>query len=345
MFLKNKNFLWPKKRDELCKMENSMKNKMLYIQGIKGLAACWVMLGHVISHFSETYGEYYPYIDSAYRATYFFQNNVGMFAVVSGFVYSCSTKYLDLFPLLKKIGKRYIRFAVPVLLNCLIILGIQNSIGLFLPQKLRVTDAFKFAFIDVFRGEKYFNDVYWMLADMFWGSIIVMAYMNIKNYIIVKSKDYRYMYLVAVVCLALAAIIGWVAAGVMLGCLVGNYILSWEESEKIFLPMLLVVEILAYCSRRSTIIADHWLQFSLIWCSLILLCVAKSTVLKKVCSVPVLSYLGDISFWIYCMHMPIVYSFTTIISEYCENSEMLGWQICLINIFVTGGVQYFVQRY
>ena len=64
-------------------------NYYKHIQGIKGLAAMGVMLGHVLSDFHIAYGQEYDALNTIWTyCFYFFQNNVAMFAVVSGYVFA-----------------------------------------------------------------------------------------------------------------------------------------------------------------------------------------------------------------------------------------------------------------
>ena len=47
-------------------------------------------------------------------------------------------------------------------------------------------------------------------------------------------------------------------------------------------------------------------------------------------------------FWIYCIHSPIILSFTSIVSNYYSSIEIRGLRLFLINAFVTTAITVFL---
>lgn len=317
-------------------------NYYKHIQGIKGLAAMGVMLGHVLSDFHIAYGQEYDALNTIWTYCFcFFQNNVAMFAVVSGYVFAKKEWNLKTGEFIKKLVHRYFRFAVPILASCLFIIIIQREVGYVdhATDYFTLKDAFKYSFIDLFIGKSYFNGVYWMLFQIFWGSILVQifCFFNNRNSNAILSICGAFLLLVFT-----GRILGWVSVDVLLGGGLGILTKKLKLSEQFCTFGIIVVEVCAIISRNIPICGEYWLYGSVIYCLLLLLFIDKSRFIKKIFGWNVFSKLGDLSFWIYCIHCPIILSFTSIVSNYYSSIEIRGLRLFLINAFVTTAITVFL---
>jgi len=237
--------------------------------------------------------------------------------------------------LLKKMLKRYFRFAVPLFIICLIVFLISKTIGFHVQEvaALQSNDwlatfykrdlSLKRVFIDSFIRILFFKSVlfagpFWMLSELFIASLFLL----VCNYIRTKSN-----LLVALVFFLMAIAMMIRGSYVIVSCLLGYCIsfyhskllkISSKTGERSLVGLLLVV-ILLSCTH--SLICNYFGKFisvprifsingwwNTVYAAIFFVLVSSIHSLQNILSSAVIKYSGEISFEIYCLHWPVLCS-------------------------------------
>lgn len=326
-------------------MNVKSREHLFYIDGLKGLSCLFIMIGHYFGAYkyaeitSEQYSALFEFFK--HRATRNIVNEslwLQLFFLISGYlIASGKTDSIKTFAL--KTVKRFLRFYLPIAWACFIIYILLSLTGVHAQETsaffdnsffqgctdkhLKFYEIFYDPIKTIFIGGSRFNSPYWMIADMFYSSIAGYALLYIKD----KFKHGNiYMPLITAavifVCfelnsrhsinimsyfigMALNMISPYVDkhikrnawANIILLAAVtalffgGHYIAS--KFIKLIIP--------SFPSKVST-------NEAIVWFSLILLFLKKSSISVKILSSRPFLFLGKISFGIYSFHWPVYIS-------------------------------------
>ena len=184
-----------KNKDKLL-AENEKLLREEYIDGMKGLACLFVLLGHFTGIYK--YAENFSAIDSWFMRmltngplSFFSAESYWMqlFLVISGYLTIRYNPPKTCKAFLKKCVKRVFRLAIPVAGTAVFVLALQNTIGFYnfkiqnIIQNtwitrlygitLTVTDAIKEPFEVLFMGICKFNSPFWCLRDMLIAALLI----------------------------------------------------------------------------------------------------------------------------------------------------------------------------
>ena len=336
-----------------------MREKIDYIDGIKGVGCLMVMLGHYYCIYSlaESFVAM-PQVPARIMRlfSFFLDADLGLFifALLSGFCIAMSK--IDTFKkLVQTIIKRFLRFVLPVLGANIIIYFIYREIGfhnastagLFVNKWFQgyyqVDMWFGLAVRDsvatVLGTGAVFNPPFWVISYFFYSSVIIY----IGNYLESKMPD-KFKYILYLAELLLAAyVLGTNGFAIVLGAI---WYKTWDNE---FLAKIIDKRILSGAAigcfillsggatwmgdvLGNNLFSNPWLE--IIYAAVILYAISKIDVLKKVFSNRSLVALSKLSFGIYALHWPIICSITSLLFLACEFNAVSYFGIGIITVAV-----------
>lgn len=314
------------------------KNKIEYIDGIKGVACIMVMLGHYYCIYSLA-EEFIPMpalLVGVFRLVEFFLDaDLGLFifALLSGYCIALS-KIDTVKKLVVAIFKRFIRFLIPVLGANLVTYLVYLSIGF---HNSATTDLFvntwftsyyqndmwlglavKDSVKTIFGNGAVFNASFWVIRYFFYASILVY----IGSYLESKCADKMKFVLYAVELLAATYLFQTNGFAIALGAI-------WCKAERSdLLDRWNNKKLLGVLATIAFVLLDggaEWLaavcginMFATAWAKIlyafvILYAISRLEVLKKLFSKKVFVDLSKLSFGIYALHWPIICSLSSLL--------------------------------
>lgn len=190
-----------------------MKERLKYIDGIKGIACILVMAYHYHALFGYTFwGTDFlaDKLDIVYNGAFY----VRFFFVMSAFLLGVSFyRNVSVEKIKLTIVKRYLRLSLPVF-GVSLLIWIMERIGCFyntqigsfvtdvdilnsFQTKHSILDIFTLPFIKtIFRGECSFNNNFWMMTCLFWGNLLVIGII-----LLTKSRNRMVKYIFALLIL------------------------------------------------------------------------------------------------------------------------------------------------
>ena len=300
-----------------------------YIDGIKGVACCAIVLGHYcgIYTFAQDASQIQCKVMLTLTDSFFgFFTNSGLwlllFFVISGYLlaYARMNTFLDFF---KKAIVRFVRLALPVLGAGLMIYGIQQIFGFYngelqtvvpnqwiassYQNRVSLADVFMSPYRVLLQGDAVINAPYWVLKDMFLGSLLIYASSYVKNRV-EKRFPYAPEVLGAVL---LGGLLIWNRI-ILFACVFGMLI-NWEEPRigKLYrksklLPLLgLVLPVAGYLLENDV--------FYCFCIAALLTAIPEIPAVRKACETKLLLWLGKLSFGIYSLHWPVICSLGAVV--------------------------------
>lgn len=319
-------------------------NRVYWVDGVKGLACLLIFLHHFsvgfypASYFGETQTVHSAF-DLAFSQSpfsFFCNGNflVHIFCLLSGFVITYSFSG-DMRKLSNSVFKRYFYLSLSVLSVSLLVLilyklnlfsnmsaaqitGSSNWLGVYYNSPLTLKNAIQTSFIDVwFYGNAEFNTVFWMLTYILRGSAITylinIALQDKKEgalvFVLVFVTIYYHLKsLNAVFCCGIilaklykkyAHKTGWIASTIgmiliLIGCFFGGYPTGIQPTN--------IYTRFGFTDYYS----PHFIG-AVLTVAGIMLC--KPVV--RLLSTKVFIFLGNISFPVYLLHIPITFTFGT----------------------------------
>lgn len=313
-----------KRLNEKSKAKLSTENEKLlreeYIDGMKGLACLFVLLGHFTGIYK--YAENFSTIDSWFMRmltngplSFFSAESYWMqlFLVISGYLTIRYNPPKTCKAFFKKCVKRVFRLAIPVAGTAVFVLALQNTIGFYnfkiqniiqntwitrlYGTTLTVTDAIKEPFEVLFMGICKFNSPFWCLRDMLIAALLIYLVTWICKTIKMRGC--------ALGILMLAAIL--MHREVIVACLLGSAV-GLLRSQTVILK---IPSVIAVCGIFAPIAAffSHNLFVMDIGFAFYLMSVPFVSCVKQFWEKTVVKKIGSISFGIYALHWPVTNSF------------------------------------
>jgi peptidoglycan/LPS O-acetylase OafA/YrhL len=327
-----------------------MTSKIAYLDGLRGLAACVVVVSHFFQVFAPSVFEGRPEIEHFAFESFaartpvnlLFNGNfsVCLFFVLSGYV--LSYRYFrtkDPIHVYSSALRRYFRLAVPAVLSILfayliMVFGfwfyddIRETTLSSMPDPFIASTSFllmaKEALLHTFftYGSAY-NPVLWTMTYELFGSFLIFAFL-----LLVGKLKFRF---------AIYAILFWVLGdsyylGFVLGMLLSDLMYSgrnWLASIQRPWVNLLLLTVGLYLSSFPYVGIEGTIYSILVWKSsagfsyfvfyhivgsfLILTALLNSSRMKALFSRKLFSYLGKVSFSLYLVHFTIICSFGSFI--------------------------------
>lgn len=351
-----------------------MEKRITWIDGLKGLACLGVFWSHfflifypaiyfgsnAISHTNSRIDEFLSQSILSVGINGNFM--VAIFCILSGMVVSLQVmKIEDKAKMSKIILKRYVRLALPLLAITLII-WLMINMHVFNDSEIfditgsswlqtyyyngvyTLKEAFKTSLSTVWvTSNNRFSTAFWMLNQVFWGSFISIILSQV--YWGIKDKKLIGIYLIAFSILfwkddfLIAFVLGTLLAylyisntsikrilavlSVLAGCFLGGYPSGIEPVN--YYSLISFSESSYLMAQRWHIIGAFLLVFGLMNCN----------VLKKVLSLRLFERLGKISFSIFLIHIPMIFSISVYCFKIFFNKGYSYFHSCMITFIVS----------
>ncbi len=310
-------------------LENSHLN---FLDGIRGIAAFLVVIGHFRHYFFNQNNNSPFYIFIWSRLNYFFLNGafcVELFFVLSGFVLTYN--YVKNHNFIKKqVFKRVYRLVVPVILSLLIYLILIKLNLLYYYHKVdsnstifeNIIYFFKSGIAFFLNSDLYFisiNSSLWTIPiELFWSYLLFVIFIVIQtvNSLTIKSI----LFFVSTLIVVKYSQLPYMEYGMLFcfgGILAINYenIIHYFSSLKIKLILLILILLFVYAVERDWLPQLDCAYFK--WSNLVaLLLIFLSLIIKRIqlfFSTNYLKWLGKISFALYLLHISVLGSISTFI--------------------------------
>ena len=290
-----------------------------YIDGMKGLACLFVLLGHFTGIYK--YAENATAINSWFTQiltkgplSFFTAESfwLYLFFVLSGYLLTRSTPPRKCREFLKKCIKRVLRFAIPIMGAAVFTFVIQYTIGFYnfkiqdtisntwlthlYGTQLTLRDIIEEPFRVLLLGNSKFNSPFWCLRDMLLASVIIYAVGWVCKTAKIKGS-------VLGVLILLGAIVN---RGVIVACLVGAMTSFLKQRFKTLKVPILV----AVCGVLLPIVA-FFTENLFIMDAAFALCLLSVPLVPQVKSFFEANFvkkIGSVSFGIYALHWPVINS-------------------------------------
>ncbi len=308
---------------------------MAYIDGLKGILCCLIVIGHYFGMYKNIEGNniFQTSVLELMRenvvcsilvsASFWLQ----AYFIISGFLLARTVRIKNLRELLVKVFKRFMRFLFPIAGACLIIFvmymvfGFQNADTAdyfkndwfqgFYSEPISGLDIFLNPFVTVLFGMSKFNEPYWMISNMFYASICIYV-ISLYQSRITKIKPWQWGLL-----LILVKVIDYIWFACILGYVIGHEVVEAEEAKeekghggRVKLVICVVAVVLSCVCVKLQIfpcVFDEKL-IAIEAFGVLVYIVHYFDLLKKILGCKFCRFLGVISFGIYSVHWPIVCS-------------------------------------
>jgi peptidoglycan/LPS O-acetylase OafA/YrhL len=311
----------------------SPTQRVNFLDGIRGLAALMVLLGHTIKDFlASVTPEKYDSIFLAFITDVRFA--VAIFFVLSGYVLSVS-QIENPKNLMYLFISRYLRLAIPVLATCtitycLIISGFIFVVGLYQFDPT-ILGLLQFSLFDVFvRYDDLlsYSPVLWTISSEILGSYLLYIL------IVIFRRNIRYSLALAIV-IACSLLFFWpFIACFIFGYLIFELNLRYSNVGSALLSklsLLAFVTVVVVISFANTL--DNWSKCLL--ASLFIVSVSYSPILKKVFTNSILLFLGKISFVLYLIHFSVICSLSAYIAIQFKAHDFVNLTSTNFNLLIT----------
>ena len=321
----------------------NIKERLLFIDGYKGLLCITVFLFHYFSTFSFLFGQN---IDNLIKDTPFFILIDGVWAVrafvlLSAFSISLSLSSGRDVPSL--VVKRYFRLAYPVGGAIIIAFVIQPFYHVMEVSSLTgntwietfdadysLTNLVKNLLLCVPVGYNKYSSVSWMIQYLFWGAFLVVVLHEAISTMALKKKVIFLLFFIFIT-FKISELYSLVIMGMLLEqtkyYLFRNRGLLYE----LFYFLIIIVSFFIYY-RLSLGVG------SFISSTFIIISVLSSKYLRQLLSMKLFQLLGKYSFEIYLMHCPIIFSLSSylyITNSFGCNNHIMLFIITTLAVFVS----------
>jgi peptidoglycan/LPS O-acetylase OafA/YrhL len=324
-------------------MEKTSTNRLLALEGLRGVAAIVVVIFHVCMAFlpammtADWSAQHYGFEDNVYNSPFvvFISGifGVAIFFVLSGFVLSIRFFQTDDSSVIKKLAaKRYLRLMIPALASIMLVWLLMSLGAMHNLDAAQITHStwlatyqnFVPSFFDaLFQGSAnifisnagimQYNNVTWTMLYEFIGSVVVFAFCLLFG----KSKRRPYIYAI----MLFVTINTWFVAfilGLMLADLYANrnklFAGRWWKYTLI-VGLFLGGYSLSILSQSKLYASIQIANFNFYQDQSLLLSVGAFLVVASILGSPLLqriftkiSRLGKYTFSLYLVHLPLLYS-------------------------------------
>ena len=315
-----------------------MKEKIHYLDGLRGLAALIVLNAHYVDSFCEN--NHYESTIQKTPLNLFYNGNfsVCMFFILSGYVLSYSffnTKNSDV--VIVSAVKRYFRLLGPVLASVIVaylllkldlfsniefckktgstwLVGYYNFVPNFL-------DALKQGLYKAFLYEEYsYNPILWTMHLELLGSFFTFAFLVLFGKLKKRYLIYTTLILIFLNTYYLAFLLGILLCDLKVN--VFPYIKYTNSKIVLFVLLLVSLFFSSYPKidvqntiygplEISRVVINSRLFYHIIGSFLLVYVLLCSQLLQKLFSNPLMKFLGRISFSLYAIHLIIICSFSS----------------------------------
>lgn len=323
--------------------------KILYLEGIRGIAALIVVVAHFLQYFyfrlfnddNSTMHNSYETWFSETPLNIFYNGNfaVTIFFVLSGYVLSLKFfKEKNLNIIYEMVIKRYFRLLIPVAVSVIITyivikLNAIHYYDIVEYTKAKANDAFviehnflellKYITVDVFfLNEDHYNPALWTMYYELIGSFIVFATLPL---VIKLTNFYMKTIFYLIIMLIAAALFSpyitlflmgmWLCDLDIDNTLIKNWNYSWVNLS--ILVIALYFGSYPYVDTSGTvyevlsILPGAFLITHIIGAFLLVLVAIRSKLMQKLFSNKIFEFLGKISFSLYLIHFVVIYSLSS----------------------------------
>lgn len=290
-----------------------------YISSLKGFACFFVMIGHYagLVKYSQDLSESFSVfvflekfrLDFLYDESFWLQ----LFFVASGYLLAMSS-IRNIRGFMVKSLTRFLRLALPILIaNCIIIgiyflIGFKNSETNILFQNEWFQNAYstdldfflllKSPIDTLLLSKCYFNSTYWVLRDMFLASMVIYAFLYVKDKI---NKDVFSMLVYSTV-----LILSLLFSKIIFVCLLGVGLALCEDIVHKFISQRISICILIGSFLSYILLPSKYTTILFFLCLIIL--VPQINFINRFLNLKFFDDIGKISFGIYVFHWPIICS-------------------------------------
>lgn len=353
-------------------MDSSKGNKLLYLEGLRGLAALVVVLYHLGNTFAISLSEdileilkiYVP-IPILYTVIYSFVS-IFLDGTLAVYLFWFMSAYVISIKLFKDNGreylyrsfiKRYFRLAIPVLGSVLFAYfllkmdwmynnevakilgaGYENGwLGSFYDFDANIFLALKTSIWNTFFTDSAitYNASLWTMKPELYGSLFVFLLFGLCG-----TKQYRYIFYAAISVVIFLSNKYW-----LLSFILGFWLSDIEHTESNYSRFLNkivrfpVLNVFFLCVVIFLRIKYNYLVFFYVFASAaIVLLIIKTNILQTFFRLSFFVWLGKISFSLYLLHLPIICSLTCFLYLYLDfdtnTTIFISVVITLISSFV-----------
>ena len=318
-------------------------NRLLYIDGLKGISAIIVVLHHVLLFYRYEY----PYLDNLNDIPFInllVNGNyaVFIFVTISSLILGNKTNYdLCIENIQITILKRYFRLMFPICI-ILICMAMMKMLGLFYcyeySELFNISNIPTFNYSDLLKaivmsplGRSYhWLEVTWMLNYILFGTFICII-LAISLYNINFKKKCIILLATTFILYIYDTLYASIIAGYFI-VIINNQIKSRHAKNIIALASLTAIILI------EIINIDINLNFFL---AIFTITLCYTSYLHKILSSQFLQILGKMSLYIYLTHVPIIYSFSSYLSLNTDMSLIAIVFSSIIFIMITSFIFYY----
>ena len=314
----------------------NIKERLLFIDGYKGILCITVFLFHYFSTFSFLFGQN---IDNLIKDTPLFILIDGVWAVrafvlLSAFSISLSLSSGKDVPSL--VVKRYFRLAYPVGGAILIAFVIQPFFHVMEISSLTgntwietfdadysLTNLVKNLLLCVPVGYNKYSSVSWMIQYLFWGAFLVVVLHKAVSKMTLKKKVVFLLFFVFIT-FKMSELYSLVVMGMLLE----------QTKDYLFVNRGLLYELILFLMIIFSFFIYYKLSLgvgSFVSSTFIIISVLSSKFLRQLLSMKLFQILGKYSFEIFLLHCPIIFS----LSSYLYLTNSFGCNNHLILLIIT----------
>lgn len=347
-------------------MENKDSNKVLYLEGLRGIASLMVFFLHFVLAFfpaaqrgnpMQVHNDFELWLaNSPFNIIYSGNFAVCIFFVLSGYVLSAGFfKLGSKEKIIKSFLKRYIRLEIPIFFSMftsflLLKFNLYSNI-----EASKVTLSFnwlernwiiepnfinmlKESFVTLFlKNEYFYNSNLWTMQIELFGSYLVYLLLFTFG----KNKARPIIYFIAVIFFWKTFYLAFIL-GVIISDLANtkeNYLNKFKSKSIAGLFLILGLTLGSFnivdnnLFYRLIKLDILFTQYKIIGAFFIVLSVLCSDVIQKILLNPIPQFLGKISFPLYLIHLIIIGSFSCGLFLYLIN--ILSYNLSVIVVFIS----------
>lgn len=337
------------------------------LDGLRGIACLMIFVHHFLLTFypatfygdsaiSHGFMKWDAYISQSPMGAIFNGNFwVCEFLLISGFVISGKIYRCEESDYAEIMIKRYLKLAFPIFVVSILVYFLLKNNFLYHSEineitgsdwtathynnveNVSVKDIFLTSFYKVeFIGDNTFSTAFWMLSYLFFG-----YYVAILLAIMSKGKDNR-----IIMVFGILGVIFWHQCSYLVMSIIGAGIAYfYEYYKRLFIERriscVFIVLALFFAGYPTGVVPDNiyanidmdYLSMHIVAATLLFIGIMKSTIFRKILEGRICLFLGNISFAVYLVHIPILFSVTHYIFMRLF-SRGIGYQISSIITFV-----------
>lgn len=304
-----------------------LKERVIWIDGLKFIACFIVFLGHYYSAFGFLINTNSLFIQSVYKIfhAFIFGNWwVYVFCIISGWL--ATKRHITYFKdLIYALTNRYVRFVLPIFVANLLVYAIWVMDGFsnyamgtaydceFLMEPYQNQYSLSDVFVSSLLLDNRFIGPLWVLRDILIGNCLTYTFIFLKN------NFYKGILLFAFIFFSIICMGGWICFRemhsdlyyVLLTLYGGEFLkLIWNKVSKVYnkrllLGITLLISIL--------LISLYWLRsyrIIITMIAIIFTTLIPYSYLKNLLSISMMEKISKLSFTIYLLHGPILFSFS-----------------------------------